>query len=868
MAANENEEMAPEAPADESLPTETRDQPKKKTMLLAVIIAVIVVIAAVAAVIGLGLIGKDEPANVPPSGGARALTGTTIDIGGSVSFESLATDSDGEIVNYTWEYGDGESDKGTDLNKTSHTYDYGGSYLVYHEVEDDEGATGNNEAQMVSVTVILWSPGEWDNTTAPFAILVADESAVEEGTTVHFNMTGSAAQDWYWDEDEEDDAWDVSWEYIESMTLDYGDGSAAVDVTPAEFMSSEHAYATNGTYAAMLTVTSQYNTSTTTIVTIRVLTPEAEYEGVIKNPDAFVTVSIGEPDTLDPAIDYETAGGEVSQNVYEGLVFYDGTSTVDLIPMLATEVPTIANGGVTEDGMNYTFDLRSGVTFHDGTDMTAEDVVYSVQRILRIHDPAGPSFMIEAIMTNGLSFWIDEESTVGDWAAGENVPQWLLDGAGLADSLDEVLDESHNQAVAEFMVTEVDEDTVNFRLTKPYPAFIKICAFTMMSVISMDFVEAHGGIENGAVNDYMAENTCGTGPYMLAAWEHGTKVHLTRNDNYWGTAPALKDVYLITATDQNTRILMLQAGDADSIALSIEYESMFAGDPDYEITKGLPTFDMTFAGFNMNINETAAAEFGSDVPSDFFTDSNVRATFVRLFDSDVFLEYVMKDNAVQPNGPIPKGMFGYDETVPTYAYDLEEAKSFLQLALNGETTDPDDTYWDTGFSIALFYNSGNTYRETACMYLSEALSDLTDMAADDTDAVFEGIVNELDWPSYLRELRKSPSPFPIFYLGWAPDYADPDNYVTPFLHSVTGTFTHSTGYANTTLDAMIEAAAFELDEDTRADMYYAISMAVYGDAPYLWLWQGNNFHIERSWVDGYYHNPMYAGFYYPAFSKG
>jgi peptide/nickel transport system substrate-binding protein len=366
----------------------------------------------------------------------------------------------------------------------------------------------------------------------------------------------------------------------------------------------------------------------------------------------------------------------------------------------------------------------------------------------------------------------------------------------------------------------------------------------------------------------MIEQPCGTGPYLLPedGWEHGTKIHMVRNADYWGTAPALNDVYLITATDENTRILMLQAGDADCIALSIEYESMFATDPDYDITKGLATFDMTFAGFNMDINTTAASGYGSDVPADFFTDSNIRAAFVRMFDSDVFLENVMKGNAIQPNGPIPKGMFGYDESVPTFAYDLEGAKGYLQLAQNPDV--PGQTYWETGFSIALFYNAGNTYRETACLYLKDALDELTTMAAGDTDAVFAGVVNTLDWPTYLAELRKSPSPFPIFYLGWAPDYADPDDYVTPFLDSVYGTFTHSTGYANTTLDTMIQNAAIELDEELRADMYYAISMAVYGDAPYLWLWQGNNFHIERSWVNGYYFNPMYAGFYYAAFSKG
>ena len=183
-----------------------------------------------------------------------------------------------------------------------------------------------------------------------------------------------------------------------------------------------------------------------------------------------------------------------------------------------------------------------------------------------------------------------------------------------------ILTEDDLNAVIDASVTEVDDMTVNFRLNKPFPAFLKIVAYTVMSIVSQDYVEDNGGIVDGEHNVVMDETTCGTGPYILpeGGWEFGTKVHLVRNDDYWGSAPALKDVYIITATDENTRILMLQAGDADTIAMSIEYESMFQDTSKYSITKGLATFDVTFAGFNMEINTTEAAIYGSNVPTDFF----------------------------------------------------------------------------------------------------------------------------------------------------------------------------------------------------------------------------------------------------------
>lgn len=861
MVASKQGEPAPEETA-ESLPTEVKAEPKKKTMMLAVIIAVIVVIAAVAAAIGLGLLGggDEEPTNVPPSGGIRAVSGTTIDIGGTVEFESLGTDSDGEIVNYTWMYGDGAVDgPDPDLTETSHVYDYGGSYLVYHEVEDDLGATGDNEAQMTAVTVLLWNTDSWQNDSAPFAFMNLDDNVIAINDTVTFNMTSCAAPLW------DADAWEVaaSWEYIDSMTLDFGDDSDPVDVTPEEIMVQEHKYTANGHYAASLEVTSAEGVSTIVMYTVHVLKPEVEYLGEIRNPDAFIEVTIGEPEYLDPATDYETAGGEVIMNTYETLIWYDEESTVDLVPVLATEVPTVENEGISEDGMNYTFHIREGITFHDGTELAADDVAYSIQRVLRIHDPNGPSWMLEQIMTSYLSYYVggDLQTFIDDNAP----PQWMLDAIGETDPT-YILTEDDNREVAEASVTVVDDMTVNFRLNKPFPAFLKIAAYTIMSVVSMDYVEDNGGIVDGEHNDVMDLTTCGTGPYILpdGGWEHGTKIHLERNDDYWGEAPALKDVYIITATDENTRILMLQAGDADTIAMSIEYESMFQGDPEYEITKGLATYDVTFAGFNLNINETQAALYGSNVPGDFFVDKNVRLAFVHMLDYDTFIENVLKGNAIQPNGVIPKGMFGYDETIPTYEFDLDTAASYLKEAVNA---DSGNTWWVDGFDIALFYNAGNAYRETACRYLADAMDELTTMAASDGGGVFTATVNTLDWPTYLSLLRNTPSPFPVFYLGWAPDYADPDDYATPFLDSVYGGYPHTTGYANASIDELVRAAAVELDETLRAEMYSEMSMLVYEDAPYIFLWQGNNFHIERAWLEGYYFNPMYPGFYFPAFSK-
>ncbi len=107
-----------------------------------------------------------------------------------------------------------------------------------------------------------------------------------------------------------------------------------------------------------------------------IVTPTAApaKEWKAKDPTVFTTATFGEPETLDPNLCYETAGGQVIQQTYDTLIFYNRQDPVTYVPWLATEVPTLENGGISADGMTYTFKIRSGVKFHDGTDMTPDDV--------------------------------------------------------------------------------------------------------------------------------------------------------------------------------------------------------------------------------------------------------------------------------------------------------------------------------------------------------------------------------------------------------------------------------------------------------------------------------------------------------------
>jgi peptide/nickel transport system substrate-binding protein len=762
-------------------------------------------------------------------------------------------------VKYWWYFGDGTSTSGNAsvARNVTHTYAYGGHYLVWHVATDDKGLNGTNEAAMIGIDVLLYQLGDppYTNTTAPFAFLTSDKDIIEANHTVMFNMTSTTDTKWDWinqSDHSEGQQWNLSYSYLSApgTTIDYGVGTAAALVAPAEYMATTHNYTASGHFATKFKATS-WNTNTTTVMrTIHVLTPKVTSTGPIKNPNAFIEATIGEPDYLDPAVDYETAGGEILQNTYETLVWYSGSSASTLVPQLATAIPTVGHG-ITADGLYYNFTLKSTVKFHNNVTMTADDVAYSAQRVVRIHDPDGPAWMVEQVLTDSMSAYIGDE--LQNWTPASH-PAWLNAAIGGTDP-HYIITELDNQNASEAAVKVIDPTHVSFHLTHAYPGFLYITAYTVLDVVSKTFVQAHGGVVNGAQNTQMNVLECGTGPYYLVSWDHGVQIHMARWSGYWGPAPALKDVYIVKANDQNTRILMLQAGDADSAVITIDFESLFSDTTKYRVVKGLPTFDVTFAGFNMNINTTAAAGFGSNVPTNFFQDKNVRTAFVHLLNYSQFIANVLKGNAIVPNGPIPKGMFGYDSSIPVYNYSLALAEAALRLA---PSDTPGQSWWDKGFTVAFMFNTGNAYREAACTYMKAALESL--------GSQFHATINALDWPTYLANLRKSPSPFPLFYLGWAPDYADPDDYANPFLLTG-GTFAYRTGYSNATIDALVMQASSELDTTLRLDLYRQISWLVYNDTPYIWLYQSNNFHVERSWVTGYIYNPMYSGFYYPNFSK-
>lgn len=304
-----------------------------------------------------------------------------------------------------------------------------------------------------------------------------------------------------------------------------------------------------------------------------------------KDPTTFVYATIGDIDTFDPALAYDTASGEVVQNIYETLIFYKGASTSEFTPQLATEVPSIENGGISADGKTITFKIRTGVKFSDGSDMTPSDVAFSLQRGMLQGGTVSPQWMYyEAFFgvgTDDVSLLVDPAGSMYDDRAALS----KADPATLVAACDKV-----KAAV----VADDAAGTVTLNLAQPWAPLMPTLTQTWGSVMSAKWVAANGGWDGTcqtwqnfygmtSADDPFTSIAMGTGPYTLDHRTPGQEIVMKANPNYWRTEPAYdggpSGVAKITTAmikvipEWGTRFSMLQAGDADIVDVPVENRS-------------------------------------------------------------------------------------------------------------------------------------------------------------------------------------------------------------------------------------------------------------------------------------------------------
>ncbi|MFP3853694.1 MAG: ABC transporter substrate-binding protein [Anaerolineales bacterium] len=342
----------------------------------------------------------------------------------------------------------------------------------------------------------------------------------------------------------------------------------------------------------------------------------------------FVFVMSADAGTLDPSLETSANSLIPANHIYEGLTRFEAGTTVPE-PSLAT------SWEVSDDGLTWTFNLREGVSFHDGTPFDADAVLFNFNRWF---DPEHP---------------YHQEGQFIYW-------NYMFQGVKGADSVLESIE-------------KVDDMTVQMTLSRPNASLLNTLAMENFAIASPTAVEeqgdAYGTAEGMAV---------GTGTFMVEEWVKEDHLTLVRNDDYWGEIPTLNRITFRVIPDTNAAFLALQAGEVDGISLwaspGSDSIAVAQEDPNIEVVYN-PAFNVGYLGLNH------AKEWLQNI--------NVRLAIAHAIDEQSIIDAIYPGDAEVASQFQPPSLWGYNEDVEDYPYDPELAQEYLQAAIDEGVTIPD-----------------------------------------------------------------------------------------------------------------------------------------------------------------------------------
>jgi peptide/nickel transport system substrate-binding protein len=320
--------------------------------------------------------------------------------------------------------------------------------------------------------------------------------------------------------------------------------------------------------------------------------------------------------TLDPAIGYDWKNWSVIKSVFDGLMDYK-PGTTELVPDLAESYT------VSDDGLTYTFTLRKGVKFHNGREMTAADVKYSLERTC---NPATQS-----------------------------------PGAGYYGALKGFDDFQAGKAKELSGVQAVDDHTVKIELSRPDSTLLHLMALNFSFVVPKEVVDAEG-------QDF-GHKPVGTGAFKVAEWTSGQSIVLERNKDYYKQGePHLDKITFQIGQEPVVNLLRLQKGEIDIPGDGIPPAKFTEVMNDPQWNKLVIVADQLQTGYvTMNVNIKP------------FDNVAVRQAVNMAINKERIVQ-VINNRAVPANQPLPPSMPGYDKGFKGYAYDVEGAKAKMKEA--------------------------------------------------------------------------------------------------------------------------------------------------------------------------------------------
>ncbi len=316
--------------------------------------------------------------------------------------------------------------------------------------------------------------------------------------------------------------------------------------------------------------------------------------------------------TLDPAEIFEISGAEYAANTYDRLIGYDLDNVSQIHGVIAE------NWKIGADGKTYTFNIRKGIKFSSGNQLTAEDVEFSLRRTIIL----------------------------------DKTPAFILTQFGI------------NQNNVKDMIRATGRFTLQLKVDKAYaPTFLLYClTSTLGSIVDKKEVLSHEK-NNDLGYEWLKTHYAGSGPYTLRSWKPSELLMMDRNDAYWGKKPVMKRIIIRHIPESATQRLLLEKGDID-IARNLQPDDV----------KGLRN--------NPNVKIRSKAKgaisyLGLNQKNQYLKIPQVRQALKYLIDYEGIASTILDGQATIHQAFLPKGFLGALNETP-FSLNVPRAKALLR----------------------------------------------------------------------------------------------------------------------------------------------------------------------------------------------
>ena len=481
-----------------------------------------------------------------------------------------------------------------------------------------------------------------------------------------------------------------------------------------------------------------------------------------------------EPQTIDPALNSAVDGAIMTQHMFEGLMKWvdsgnpvNDKGNMNYAALAAGQAESYEKTDNGDGTVTYTFKIRSDAKWSDGQPVTANDFVYSWQRLANPLTAADYCYMID--MVQGYA-------AVN---AGEADPTTLG-------------------------VSAPDESTFVVNLTYDCPYFLEICAFPAAFPVRQDIIEAYG---DTWTTDDNSSHYISNGPWKLAEWVHDSYIKMVPNEYHYDAANlGPNSLTFQLMEDQNSMLAAYRSGDLQFIEdMPVDEIAGLLASGELNIVDYIGTYYVCY--------QTQAAPFDNAL---------VRQAFTLAIDSKYIVEQVTQTGQVPATGFVPAGIYDADpngddfRTVggdywdapvddATYQANCEKARQLLAEAgyPNGE-----------GFpTVTYLYNTSDAHKA-----VGEALQQMWQEEL----GVTVQLQNQ-EWNAFLETRKKGE--YQIARNGWIADYNDPCSFLDMWY---TGGGNNDAQYSNPEYDAMIDAAKATSDPAERMSYFHKAEDIIIG----------------------------------------